>query len=309
MVKGQERHLGSPPRMRGKVRDVSAPAHGTGITPAYAGKSTGKATTADIKQGSPPHMRGKESFLVHWMCRYGITPACAGKRAFGEIVNGLAGDHPRMCGEKRYLHYTTDGGFGSPPHVRGKDLQRPRQHRRAGITPACAGKSEKTALTTMCRRDHPRMCGEKDIAPVSPIGVSGSPPRMRGKAQFVNLFRGDVRITPAHAGKRPRTTRCTKSQRDHPRVCGEKRFPRHSSVVVKGSPPRMRGKVAGLDERQEYDWDHPRVCGEKSCATNSGGRVGGSPPRMRGKAAALQMAPLVTRITPAYAGKSRINGL
>ena len=35
--------------------------------------------------------------------------------------------------------------------------------------------------------------------------------------------------------------------------------------------------------------------------------MAGSPPRMRGKEAALQMVPSVTRITPAYAGKSGLN--
>ena len=49
------------------------------------------------------------------------------------------------------------------------------------ITPAYAGKSTDKAIKYLAKKDHPRMCGEKDIAPVSPIGVSGSPPHVRGK--------------------------------------------------------------------------------------------------------------------------------
>ena len=97
------------------------------------------------------------------------------------------------------------------------------------------------------------------------------------------------------------TALCAK--RDHPRVCGEK--PRFCTYLhaLKGSPPRMRGKVwryfyyrgyhritpayAGkrrsLTPRLRRSRDHPRVCGEK--------------PKKR----AERVEPL--GITPAYAGK------
>ena len=50
-------------------------------------------------------------------------------------------------------------------------------------------------------RDHPRACGENFFLSVYVIGLSGSPPRMRGKLDFE--FRRQLidGITPAHAGK------------------------------------------------------------------------------------------------------------
>ena len=71
---------------------------------------------------------------------------------------------------------------------------------------------------------------------------------------------------------------------DHPRACGEKLGLDVSLAQMKGSPPRMRGKVvshsgsqredritpahAGKSfyrEKQNYvEWDHPRACGEKA---------------------------------------------
>ena len=50
-------------------------------------------------------------------------------------------------------------------------------------------------------------------------------------------------ITPAYAGKRYSFTTLTLSPRDHPRLCGEKRFEMQCILHHTGSPPPMRGKV------------------------------------------------------------------
>ena len=93
-------HEGSPPRMRGKAYKGADQTTRRGITPAYAGKSTGDATDeetfgdhprvcgeklVDIGQtlglaGSPPRMRGKGERKTGKTRRVGITPAYAGKR-------------------------------------------------------------------------------------------------------------------------------------------------------------------------------------------------------------------------------------
>ena len=92
--------LGSPPRMRGKAREVLLHPEAVGITPAYAGKRIKLRKRHSIcgdhpcvcgekiempyelllKEGSPPRMRGKarsRCFVVEVMR---ITPAYAGKR-------------------------------------------------------------------------------------------------------------------------------------------------------------------------------------------------------------------------------------
>ena len=50
--------------------------------------------------------------------------------------------------------------------------------------------------------DHPCVCGEKPFLYCSLISFSGSPLRMRGKAEDVERLRKGNRITPAYAGKR-----------------------------------------------------------------------------------------------------------
>ena len=87
-----------------------------------------------------------------------------------------------MCGEKK-----TDGKheyavWGSPPHVRGKAVQRPEPESATGITPAYAGKSLFFWPFAAGRWDHPRVCGEKDATAYAKEVAKGSPPRMRGKA-------------------------------------------------------------------------------------------------------------------------------
>ena len=50
-----------------------------------------------------------------------------------------------------------------------------------GITPACAGKTDKLVHHFDTFRDHPRVCGENCVPAVVEICVLGSPPRVRGK--------------------------------------------------------------------------------------------------------------------------------
>ena len=52
-----------------------------------------------------------------------------------------------------------------------------------------------------------------------------------------------IRITPAYAGKSSRLPSSKHPPRDHPRLCGEKLSGLFFIVLIKGSPPPMRGKA------------------------------------------------------------------
>ena len=106
---------------------------------------------------------------------------------------------------------------------------------------------------------------------------------MRGKAVVVVVSTVVVGITPAYAGKRFFRCSAMHRTRDHPRLCGEKPLFSATSLIVKGSPPPMRGKgicgfadlrlsgitpaYAGKRLTLHKIWqtvrDHPRLCGEK----------------------------------------------
>ena len=154
-------HLGSPPRMRGKVAFCVFFGYCTWITPAYAGKSESaghhpgqhwdhprvcgeKRCIIHIFHhyiGSPPRMRGKDTSKNPTDKGARITPAYAGKSATAAARRLGYGDHPRVCGEKPLLRYSGSAGQGSPPRMRGKELALDDPETGDRITPAYAGKS------------------------------------------------------------------------------------------------------------------------------------------------------------------------
>ena len=188
-------------------------------------------------------MRGKVHVdLFGRLCR-GITPAYAGKSFARYLVLWTPRDHPRVCGEKAVLLIRSCHSLGSPPRMRGKVFCGNSVISVYGITPAYAGKRFLFAASAPPHRDHPRVCGEKPPSRSLPAGAQGSPPRMRGKGIAAGAVCTYPGITPAHAGKSSRRCSSRRCCRDHPRACGEKNWSVGVSDYLKGSPPRMRGKV------------------------------------------------------------------
>ena len=66
-------------------------------------------------------MRGKDVVHALQKEKTRITPAHAGKREVARCAFGTSADHPRTCGEKKYLLKMVTKFVGSPPHMRGKD--------------------------------------------------------------------------------------------------------------------------------------------------------------------------------------------
>ena len=126
-------------------------------------------------------MRGKGSFVLLLGELIRITPACAGKRLRLTGICHILEDHPRMCGEKMMKAGSNCAMLGSPPRMRGKASGKSWDQRRAGITPAYAGKRVAAQIFRNLNRDHPRVCGEKKSAINCGSFTLGSPPRMRGK--------------------------------------------------------------------------------------------------------------------------------
>ena len=112
-----------------------------------------------------------------------------------------------------------------------------------GITPAYAGKRNIPWPADDWKRDHPRICGEKNSLKTERPLLLGSPPHMRGKAPTMPDFAKGVGITPAYAGKSIGSFDPIGRVRDHPRICGEKKGDLPAALRIWGSPPHMRGKV------------------------------------------------------------------
>ena len=167
-------------------------------------------------------MRGKVRSASLQSLRQRITPAYAGK-SINLLEPQLAyGDHPRLCGEKSLPEVHWSMILGSPPPMRGKAGFSMYISTRRRITPAYAGKSGNYHNLSCMFGDHPRLCGEKSTHR-SPRGyLKGSPPPMRGKDFDESHLLFGKGITPAYAGKSLLWSGSVRSNKDHPRLCGEK---------------------------------------------------------------------------------------
>ena len=86
-------------------------------------------------------MRGK-GFIENEAMIWGrITPAYAGKSAGDRLTIHIKWDHPRLCGEKLSGTLTPKTDSGSPPPMRGKEID--------------------WNFNPVAYKDHPRLCGEK----------------------------------------------------------------------------------------------------------------------------------------------------
>ena len=110
-----------------------------------------------------------------------------------------------------------------------------------GITPACAGNTNRNSHYIHLPKDHPRLRGEYHGHNLGTRVLTGSPPLARG-IQFGNHIRKlQTRITPACAGNTVPNILLTLSAEDHPRLRGEYFSLNATPDMILGSPPLARG--------------------------------------------------------------------
>ena len=108
------------------------------------------------------------------------------------------------------------------------------------------------------------MCGEKAYTGPARCKAAGSPPRMRGKVQPVQLVHDALGITPAYAGKRGiRLAVDSKTIGSPPHVRGKECVNSARKLPV-GITPAYAGKRKRKTGLRRQAQDHPRVCGEKT---------------------------------------------
>ena len=195
---------------------------------------------------------------------------------------------------------------------------------RAGLIPACAGKTAHATGDRRRRRAHPRACGENIRTSLKDTLTQGSSPRMRGKPRVRRAQHWPHGLIPAHAGKTTTMNTHKFARQAHPRACGENIRTSLKDTLTQGSSPRMRGKPR---VRRAQHWPHglipahagktttmnthkfarqahPRACGENAAAWKSTVDGTGSSPRMRGKHQCQGCGLLSFRLIPACAGKT-----
>ena len=158
----EDLQVGSPPQVRGKLYNCRCAMGTRRITPAGAGKTQQRLTqrhnqrdhprrcgenrvTSPMQRGekgSPPQVRGKLFCVPKRRFCTRITPAGAGKTPSCVPTASLTWDHPRRCGENGLPQSTPQPHPGSPPQVRGKQIDESDNNSLVRITPAGAGKTD-----------------------------------------------------------------------------------------------------------------------------------------------------------------------
>ena len=90
-----------------------------------------------------------------------------------------------------------------------------------GITPARAGKTNYNDNPIDKWWDHPRSCGKDVDGGIHLAPYQGSPPLVRERPYTLIDDVGNMRITPARAGKTYSSWSVSANIPDHPRSCGK----------------------------------------------------------------------------------------
>ncbi len=292
------------------------------IIPALAGNTVSNATRPPVVRDHPRACGEHSLMSVRRLLSQGSSPRLRGTRRRGPvdafnrgIIPALAGntlpsgghlrrerDHPRACGEHRGRAHGAGHGGGSSPRLRGTLISVPFSVVCLGIIPALAGNTDGSAWCSRRTWDHPRACGEHELAVCTFNTLQGSSPRLRGTPPFVNRTFVWIGIIPALAGNTPLPASTRMALWDHPRACGEHTADGGTLVAQVGSSPRLRGtlsdqqQISGvggiipalagntlpLGSGSGVTGDHPRACGEHvGLNPLAPGRLGSSP-RLRG---------------------------
>ena len=145
-------------------------------------------------------MGGMDFFFLEAHALIQNSPAHAGNTLDKNATVTIAQDHPRLRGEYTVGALLIPSSLGSPPLARGIHTNALLKDLCYGITPACAGNTNRRAKESGLPKDHPRLRGEY-LLQGSLHGASlGSPPLARGIHPLVSIHTPTRGITPACAG-------------------------------------------------------------------------------------------------------------
>ena len=212
---------GSPPCVRGRVRQAGVrtangrftPVHtgkrsshsddyaGSTVHPRAYGEECGVVWLFLVVLGSPPCIRGRVHVFRILSAASRFTPVHTGKRYLrGRPVLAFS-VHPRAYGEELRKKFVDTCTAGSPPCIRGRVDKPTHQDRCRRFTPVHTGKSLNRMPQCLTSPVHPRAYGEE--------------------AGRCNFDGGTVWFTPVHTGKSSVVCVHAFSPPVHPRAYGE----------------------------------------------------------------------------------------
>ena len=232
---------GSSPHARGTHprmprRPTRSPVH-----PRMRGERNVRNLVGRHVHGSSPHARGTLTSVPANGRNTRFIPACAGNaqsRTGGERESSV---HPRMRGERQWMHAAALALDGSSPHARGTPSRRLPGVLLGRFIPACAGNALCAEVVHRLRPVHPRMRGERTAISVCGSSAGGSSPHARGTQHPRLRHCHRLRFIPACAGNASRAAFRNSRMTVHPRMRGERRNRIINDDATAGSSPHARG--------------------------------------------------------------------
>ena len=130
--------------------------------------------------------------------------------------------------------------------------------------PAYAGKTIWRRVHKTYSEEHPRVCGENSLLMPGCKAPIGTSPRMRGKLVYAPVRKSWSRNIPAYAGKTGLSNLIGPLLEEHPRVCGENGNIHISLAFIRGTSPRMRGKLTRANWKNSLRRNIPAYAGKTS---------------------------------------------
>ncbi len=155
--------------------------------------------------------------------------------------------HPHACGEDTCRARHSASQYGSPPRVWGRPDCAPAVGGRWRFTPTRVGKTNAWRAYPVRIGVHPHACGEDWAASAAAYAKNGSPPRVWGRPSADSANTGSAWFTPTRVGKTPARRATGARSTVHPHACGEDAALVSSSTRMAGSPPRVWGRLVGVD--------------------------------------------------------------
>mgnify|MGYP000924237147 CR=1 FL=1 len=209
------------PARAGFTPTTTAPSAISPDHPRSRGVYVARTASRNRSAGSSPLARGLRAEGAPASFSRGIIPARAGFTAARSTPPPRAGDHPRSRGVYPVITSPDGGRRGSSPLARGLLLDVRHHPAEAGIIPARAGFTHRSAPVPAGSGDHPRSRGVYD----------DQDPRLRPGGGII----------PARAGFTPSSPPPWPPGADHPRSRGVYMAMVIRNPVTDGSSPLARG--------------------------------------------------------------------
>jgi len=233
---------GNTPRGRGRRSSTGLRRTCQQEHPRAGGDDTPATPSRLAISGTPPRGRGRQPRSSLCLARTGNTPARAGTTGRWPPVPGCPPEHPRAGGDDSRSRRCSTASHGTPPRGRGRHGSGGSVEHEAGNTPARAGTTASSEISSPVRPEHPRAGGDDTNDEVGAVRAVGTPPRGRGRPAGTSLLCRANRNTPARAGTTSRRPAVSPGAAEHPRAGGDDRMRTTIRDPGSGTPPRGRGR-------------------------------------------------------------------